>query len=332
MTSPDSRPRLAYFATGGTIASVPGEATAGAAPRLSADALAAAVPGIAARAALHCVQFRQVPSPELTFADVLDLRAAIAAEIEGGAQGAVVTQGTDTLEETAFAFDLLWQGDAPVVFTGAMRHPSLPGSDGPANLLAAVQVALAPEARGCGALVVFNDEIHAARFVRKTHTASPSTFQSPALGPIGWVSEGRPVIALRPAQRPHVPVAAGTRVPPVALWTAALDDDGRLLRQAAPLGYRGLVVAALGGGHMRRETVGLLTELVAQMPVVLASRTGAGAVLSQTYDFPGSESDLLSLGLIRAGALDGPKARVLLALCLAANMPLASIRERFAAL
>src|SRR6185437_4013034 len=136
---------------------------------------------------------------------------------EDGSAGIVITQGTDTIEETAFALDLLWAGHAPIVITGAMRNPSLPGADGPANLLAAVQVAASPTARGLGALVVFNDEIHAARFVSKTHTSKPSAFQSRHTGPIGWLSEGHPVVVSRPVGRFCLDVPSNSEVPPVAL-------------------------------------------------------------------------------------------------------------------
>src|SRR6185437_9696095 len=149
---------------------------------------------------------------------------------EDGSAGIVITQGTDTIEETAFALDLLWAGHAPIVITGAMRNPSLPGADGPANLLAAVQVAASPTARGLGALVVFNDEIHAARFVSKTHTARLSAFRSRTVGPIGWLSEGRPVIAAAPLGRFHLNVPSDAVVPPVALIRLSLGDDGRILQ------------------------------------------------------------------------------------------------------
>src|SRR6185437_15072259 len=137
----------------------------------------------------------------ISFTDLLGLRDEILRRVEDGSAGIVITQGTDTIEETAFALDLLWAGHAPIVITGAMRNPTLPGADGPANLLAAVRVAASPAARGLGVLVVIADEIHAARFVSKRHTQSPAAFAALA-GPLGWVSEGDVRIVLVPVKRP----------------------------------------------------------------------------------------------------------------------------------
>jgi L-asparaginase len=325
-------PRITMFSTGGTIASVPGSGQA-AAPTLTAADLVAAVPQLADVAEVTAVAFRQVASPDLTLADMIALTQAIEQAVAGGAHGAVVTQGTDTLEETAFALDLLWDGAAPVVLTGAMRNPALPGADGPANLLGAVQVAASPVARGLGALVVFNDEVHLPLFVRKTHATSPATFRSPQAGPVGWIVEGRPRIALRPVARHAIrPPAEPPEIPPVALLKATLGDDGRLVPAVAASGHRGLVVEAMGGGHLPRAMVPHLSALARQMPVVLASRTGAGEGLRNTYGFPGSETDLLGRGLIHAGVLDGPKARLLLALLLAAQATPEAIAEAFAAI
>jgi len=164
---------------------------------------------------------------------------------------------------------------------------------------------------------VVNDEIHAARFVRKMHTSNIGAFQSPATGPIGWLTEGQVYIATRPAGRTTLALSEDAEVPPVALIRFAVGDDGRILSKLAELGYRGVVLEGFGGGHVPAAAVSLIADLVRQMPVVLASRTGGGEVLRQTYGFPGGELELLELGLIRAGALDGIKARLLLALCLA---------------
>jgi L-asparaginase len=325
-----SLPRVTVFSTGGTIASIP-DGDSAAAPALTAEQLVAALPQLSGVAEVTAIPFRQVASSELTLADMIALAGEIERAVAGGADGVVITQGTDTLEETSFALDLLWGGEAPVVLTGAMRNPALPGADGPANLLGATLLAASQVARGLGTLVVFNDEVHLPLFVRKTHTANLATFRSPLTGPIGWIVENRARIALRPAVRHAIrPPTAARAMPPVGLVKAALGDDGRLLPSIASLGYRGLVLEAMGGGHVPSAMVAPLADLARHIPVVLTSRTGAGEVLRGTYGFPGSETDLLGCGLIHAGILDGPKARLLLALLLASDAPRETIEAAFA--
>ena len=326
------RPRITMISTGGTIASLRG-ADGAASPTRTGEAMLAAVPQLADVADMRSVQFRQVASSDLALADIIALALEIQRAVADGADGLVITQGTDTLEETSFALDLLWGGDAPVIMTGAMRNPALPGADGPANLLGAAQVAVSPLARGLGVLVVFNDEVHLPLYVRKTHTSSTATFRSPLTGPIGWLVEDRPRIALRPATRHYVQLAAVPRaISPVALLTVGLGDDGLLLPAITSLGYRGVVVEAFGGGHVPSGMVDGLADLARRLPVVLASRTGAGEGLRGTYGFAGSETDLLGRGLIPAGILDGPKARVLLMLLLSAGAPAEAIRAAFASI
>lgn len=324
--------RVTIFTLGGTIASTEsaGATSGGVVPQLGAADLVRAIPQLPETAELETVAFRQVPSGDLTLPDLTELAAAIGARFDDGVDGVVVTQGTDTIEETAFALDLLVPRSRPVVVTGAMRNPTLPGPDGPANLLAAVQVAAAPTAAGVGAMVVFNDEIHAARFVRKSHTSSPSTFRSTTAGPIGWVVEGRPRIALRPAPLER-PVLTRSADPPrdVALVPCTLGDDVRILGELERLGYAGVVIDAFGGGHVPGRAVPALAAVAARIPVVLASRTGGGEVLRETYGFPGSERDLLARGLIPAGYLDGRKARILLSLLLAGTADPGTARQRF---
>lgn len=294
--------------------------------RLGADELLASVPALAQLpVTLDPRDVRRMPSAELTFDDVL----AVVDEAErAGSDGVVVVQGTDTIEETAFLADLLWPGDAPLVFTGAMRNPTLAGADGPANLLAAVTVAASARFRGQGALVVLNDEVHAARHVRKTHSASPSAFASPNAGPLGRVVEGVAVLSARVPERPVLPrpAAIAARVP---LVVTVLDDDGSLLRG---LDERcdGVVIAGFGVGHVRADLAEALGVLAGRIPVVLASRTGAGSVFTHTYGAPGSETDLVARGLIPAGPLDPYKARILLAVLLANGHDRSAIADAFA--
>lgn len=324
-----SMPGVSIFALGGTIA-MTAPPQGGVAPALTGEQLVAAVPELAAIARLSVHSFRQLPGAHLGFDDLEALAAAIEQAVAEGAAGAVVTQGTDTIEETAFALDRLLALEAPVVVTGAMRNPAAPGADGPANLLAAVRVAVAGNARVLGALVVLGDQIHAARFCRKMHTGSPAAFASPLCGPVGWVSEGEVRIVLRPGRRAALRRMADPAAAPVALVTLGLGDDGRLIDAVPGLGYRGLVVEAMGAGHASPAAADRVERLLASMPVILSSRTGAGPVFRSTYGFVGSEIDLRRRGAIGAGWLDGTKARVLLELSLRHGCGRAEIAAAFA--
>jgi L-asparaginase/Glu-tRNA(Gln) amidotransferase subunit D len=320
---------VALFTLGGTIA-MAGAGARGVVNRLTGADLTAAVPGLA-DVPLDVRDVEAVPSAALAYRQILDLVDAAGAAVAGGATGVVVTQGTDTLEETAFLADLVWPHPEPLVFTGAMRNPTLAGPDGPANLLAAARVAAAPAARDLGVLVAFNDEIHAARFARKTHSTSTATFASPNAGPLGHVIEGGVRLLTRPPRHAPLPPVDRDRLAAarVALHTVTLDDDPALLDALTP-GLDGLVVAGFGVGHVPPDLAPALGALASRMPVVLASRTGAGSVLRNTYGAVGSETDLRRRGLVSGGLLDPYKAKVLLRLLLAGGADRAAVAEAFA--
>jgi L-asparaginase len=306
----DNVRRVAVISLGGTIAMT--AQTNGATPTLSADDLVAAIPGLADTGIhVEVLDFRRVPGASLTFSDLLELAVTIKTL---AVDGVVVTQGTDTIEETSYLLDLITSGDMPIVMTGAMRNASMAGADGPANVLAAIRVAASTEARGTGCVVVFGEEIHSARWVRKTHATSPLAFTSYP-GPIGYVAEDNVRILARPTPAPTIDTRGATTSARTAIFTVGLGDDGSLLHALGDH-VDGLVVAAFGAGHVPMACVDALTDLAKRMPVILTSRTGSGPVLSKTYGFPGSESDLLSRGLIPGSTLDPVKARVLLQLLL----------------
>jgi len=330
-TTSDSTKRVALFGLGGTIASWPAQgASTAVIPSMEANTLVESVPGLESIARVESRTLRTMSSANISFADLFEVADAIHEALASGVDGVVVTQGTDNIEETSFALDLLIRDERPVVVTGAMRNPSLAGADGPANIRAAVAVAASPLARGLGTLVVMNDEVHAARFVRKTHLSKLSAFTSPQCGPLGIVVEGR--VHLYTRVESLVTASPVGDVAPVALVRCVLGDDGRIVSALPGLGYRGLVLEGFGGGHIPEVMVERLVEVVAAMPVVLASRTGAGVVLESTYGFAGSEVDLLSRGLLSAGSLDGLKARVALTLVLTSTGNRGESESRFRAI
>ena len=298
--------------------------------RLGAEALLGGVPGLdRLPVTLDVHAAVPVPSASLTFQALADLaREAADACAAGAADAVVVVQGTDTMEESAYLLDLLWDRPEPLVLTGAMRNPTLAGADGPANLLAALAVAADERFRELGALIVLADEVHSARTVQKVHTTRPHAFGSPDRGPLGVVVEERPMLVQLPLAtkvtlRPDRPLTA--RVP---VLTVGLDEDPAVVPALASVAD-GLVVAALGGGHVPARLVEPLGALAAEKPVILASRVSAGRVLTGTYRAPGSESDLLGRGLLWSCFLGAAKARVLLVTALACDG--ATVSETFAA-
>lgn len=314
------KPVVYVLTLGGTIAMTKQEgSTTGVVPTLTGEALVATVPDLKNIAEIRVEQVRQLGSSQLQFDDLDAVVKKIRAlEKKNACTGVVVTQGTDTIEESAFILDRLLNVSFPVVVTGAMRNPTLPGSDGPANILASVLVASSQAARHCGVLVVLNDEIHAARFAHKAHTTLPNAFASVVTGRIGWLSENQVHILVRPEPIPTItPVTTPTKAT-VPLVKAGFGDNGELLsllnQQVAQ--FQGLIVEGTGGGHVSEQFADIIGEITKKIPVVIASRTGAGVTLKETYGYPGSEIDLLNRGVITAGWLDGAKARILLTLLL----------------
>lgn len=328
-----SSPRIAAASLGGTITMTSTNADGTAVqPTLSAEQLLASVPTLTEVAELSATTLNTAPGASLTFQDVLRGLDWARTEIGNGAAGAVLIQGTDTIEETAYLLDLYWDLAAPLVVTGAMRAPQVPGADGPANLLAAVRVAGDDGSRGRGVLVVLNDEIHAASRVRKGRASQPNAFISPVFGPLGYLDEGRAIYgsevnsaaARRTLPRPDTFVA-----PLVALLETYLDDRGELLDAVAANGFQGVVLAGFGVGHASAACADVVERISGLMPLALATRTGAGSTHRNSYTFSGSESDLIAKGAIPAGWLDARKARVLLTCLIAAGTTPADIRAEF---
>src|SRR6266545_3702186 len=299
---PRMKHRLATFFTGGTISMRFDPATGGAAPALSGEEIIAQVPGLDEIADIDVINFGKWPGPHVT----------------------------DTLEETAYLLDLVLNEEKPVVFVGAMRNSSELSWDGPGNLRSAVRVAVDPQSRGLGVLVVMNDQLIAAAEATKTHTESTDTFQSRDFGPLGIVDKDRVIVTRRPVQsegREHI---VTDRIEErVDMIKMAAGADGRFINFAIDDGARGLVIEGLGRGNVTVAALPAIERAVeAGLPVVITSRCSRGRVLD-TYAYEGAGRQLRKMGAILGGMLPSHKARIKLMLELGAGWSVERIRKSF---
>jgi L-asparaginase len=321
--------RVAVIFTGGTISMARDPDAGGNVPVLDGAAILARTPGLDEIADVVAIDWGRLPGSHFTIATLLDLWGTIhRTASDPGVAGVVVVQGTDTIEESAFCWDLLHDGESPIVVTGAMRSSSEAGYDGPANLGNAVRVAASEGLRGGGVTVVMAGTVHAADDVAKRHATSLTAFQSPNLGPVAVIAGDRVVLGRRRAGRRHVASAAAAE--PVHVITSAAGTDGSLLDAAGRLGARGIVVAAAGSGNTSADLLAAAERAIAQgIPVVLVSRTGAGWP-GTGYAFPGGGATWVRAGALLAGSLNGPKARIALALGLGNGLDRGGLAELLA--
>lgn len=315
--------RITLIFTGGTISMrSSGE---GNVPTLRASDLLAAVPGLDSIADVEPVDWGLVPASHLSFDQVLDIGRVLAEQLaRPEIDGAVVVQGTDVIEETAFAWDLLPLPPKPVVVVGAMRSASQEAYDGPENLRNGVACAADSSLAAQGVVVVMAGEIHGADDVRKTHTHAFATFQSPNAGRLGLVADARVTLLRqrRPFRLPRTPGRAALPVPmlPVVLDAVPSADDAA----------RGLVVAAAGGGNTPPAYLDLARSFIARdVPVVLTTRCPSGRPLPG-YAFPGGSSQWWEAGALFSGTLDALKARVAVALGVGAGLDVPGLADVFA--
>ncbi|HXG27013.1 MAG TPA: asparaginase [Candidatus Binatia bacterium] len=311
--------RVEAIFTGGTISMVVNAEAGGKVPTLDGAAILARAPGIDRIADLELVDLGRTPASHFTFAQLFEVGREIRrCQADPAIDGIVVVQGTDVIEETAFFWDLLVDGDKPVVVTGAMRAASDPNDDGPDNLRDAVRAASSPALRGAGVLVLLDHTINQADDVTKTHASALDTFQCLNVGPLGRVEGERVVVARARGPRRHV--ATERAAEGVQIVTAHVAMDGSQLAAAAANGAPGIVVAATGAGN---TSAALLEAAVAAMDrgsaVVLATRAAAGAA-GTSYAFPGGGATWVRAGAMLAGHLTAPKARIALALGLGARL------------
>ncbi len=326
------KPRVAVILTGGTIDSIGSSRLdlawyTEARKRLDAGELLAGVPELAEIADVEEVAFRRLYSSAITTPEWIELAQLVdrLAEVDGF-DGVVITHGTNTIEETAYFLHLVLRTAKPVVLVGAMRPSSALSTDGPLNLVRAVQVASDARSAGQGVLVVMNDAIFGARDVTKTATLRVDAFAAPDLGPLGYADADNRVVFYHAPGRPR-PAEPFTLdniddLPRVDVVVSYIGADGVMIDAAVAAGARGIVSAATGVGHPTPAEDEALDRACAQGVVVCqSSRVGSGRV-SRT-------PSLVRRGIVTADNLRPWKARVLLSLALTKTSDPDQIQDYF---
>jgi L-asparaginase len=318
--------RVVVITTGGTIAFKRGPIAGGSVPSLKNDEFLAMLPreGID----LRFQEFSNLPGSHVMPANSLDLSQRINAVLaEPEVDGVVVAHGTDTLEETAYLLDLTLNSPKPVVLTGSIRTAANPGYDGIINLANAIRVAAMPEACDAGVLVVFDEEIHAAREVVEVHAQALRAFQSPGSGPLGRIEGGKVWFKHRPLTRQHIPCTHLEEMVDLVRVTQGSDD--RLLRHSIEDGVAGIVIEVFGSGRVPPWWLPTISEALSRRIAIAVASRCMGGSLGDEYGYVGAYHDLRRLGVLMAQNLTGNKARIKLMVGLGAARSIEELRRWF---
>jgi L-asparaginase len=288
-----------------------------------------AVPGIEKLANIKGEQISNVGSQDMSFDIMLKLAKRINELLStGGADGIVVTHGTDTMEETAYFLNLTVKSDKPVVLVGSMRPSTAVSADGPLNLYNAVGVAADPQAKGRGVLVVMNDQIHAAHSLTKTSTTAIQTFMSPLRGLVGVSAYGKNDWYTNPpwkhTSKSEFDISNVTKLPRVDIVFGDVDMSPDLIDASVTAGAKGIVIAGVGNGNMNKVSVDAAARAAKKGVVVVRSSRVATGLVDRNVEVKDDE-----LGFVASDELNPQKSRILLSLALLKDTQPTQIQEMF---
>ncbi|MBO6562730.1 MAG: asparaginase [Nisaea sp.] len=314
-----SKPKVAVIGTGGTIASI------GKTPldildygankkMIGIEEIIAMFPIVHEVAEVVPVPYQAIPSPSVGFKEWRDLVLKIdELAKDPDLDGIVVTHGTASLEETAYALHLTVKADIPVVVVGSQRPSSALSTDAGFNLVNGIRTAGSPDAKGMGVMTLLNDEIQCAREVTKTSTYRMQTFRTPDFGCLGH-ADGDAVVFYRKPLRKHAPdtefdIRKIDAMPRVDIAYAYTGSDGTACRAFLEAGAQGIVSAGFAPGFCGPGDEEVLREAVKKGVVVVQStRAGSGRTFMSTK--------IKECGFLIADNLNPQKARILLSLAL----------------
>ena len=320
--------KVAVVFNGGTITMKIDERLQAAVPSLSSDEIMSKVTGIEGFAEIETYTFSNMPSPHMTPDKMLELSKYIKKLIDReDIAGAVVTHGTDTLEETAYFLDLTLNTEKPVVVTGAMRNGSELGYDGPANLSASICTVISDESRNRGVLVCMNGELNSAAEVTKANSMALNAFRTPNFGPIGMVDDNKVLFYRESLDKQYLDIDKVDSKVTLIKCTAGMDST--LIDYCIERKVDGIVIEAFGRGNIPPYMVESVKRAIdSNVAVVVVSRCFEGRVCD-SYGYHGGGKELRDLGTIFGDTLPGQKARIKLMVALSKTKDLNKVKDFF---
>ncbi|WP_223591665.1 asparaginase [Neobacillus bataviensis] len=311
--------KVVLLTTGGTIASKPNKDSG----KLASGALTgeelAAMCNLPKDIEVIVESVFQKASIHITFEDLTSLKNKIVDYFKDETvAGVVVTHGTDTMEETAYFLDLTIKDHRPVVVTGSQRSPEDLGSDVYINLRHAIYSACSTDLHAAGAVVVFNERIFAARYVKKEHASNIQGFNAFGFGYLGIIDNDQVHVFQKPIKREYYEIQ--TEIPQVELIKCYIGADGKFIKAAREAGVKGIVLEGVGRGQVAPQMMEEIEKAIKQgIKLVVTTSAEEGAVYT-TYDYEGSAYDLYKKGVILGSDNDSKKARIKLAVALASGL------------
>lgn len=310
--------KIVLISTGGTIASKrnsqTGLLTAGV---LSGEELSKMCE-LPSYIEIEVISIFQIPSNHMNFEKLVLLKEKVEEVFENeNVDGVVVTHGTDTMEETAYFLDLVITDERPVVITGSQRGPEVIGTDALVNLRQSILLATCDDCKGIGTMVLFNEKIFSSRYVKKNHASNLDGFTSFGYGYLGTVDQDKIYIYQKPVKRENYVLKKS--LPIVELIKCSLGSNGIFIDCSIDNGAKGIIIEAPGRGHAPPFILESVKRAVEKGVYVVLTTGAEEGQVEIVYDFPGSVWSLKNEGVLLARDYDSKKARIKLAVMLAAE-------------
>ncbi|MGM9925987.1 MAG: asparaginase [Bacillus sp. (in: firmicutes)] len=267
---------------------------------------------------IKIVDLMQVPSMHIDFDRMIQIKEAIEKEFEDDSvDGIVVTHGTDSLEETAYFLDITINDHRPVVVTGSQRSPAEVGTDVFSNLKNSIYAASSKLLHDAGVVVVFNERIYSAKYVKKVHASNLQGFESFGYGYLGIIDNDVVSIYQKPLRKEHFQIAEA--LPRVDIIKCHTGSDGIFIEAALQAGAKGIVLEGVGRGQVTPQMMKVIKQRSEEAVFVVTTSAEEGKVYP-SYGYEGSANDLKENGVILGEDYDSKKARIRLAVLIASGI------------